>query len=1264
MAALNSVSYICSAGVNSVTSAGSLGPYFAIKYFLPLYNYSFDTTLCKLTSGSTSAASISALNLTSATASSLSAFETIYKTNPFGNYNLLTNKSVYYTAGMGAGPYYTNIKQTVFDTKVNSLNASPLSNIVTAGTWTYPSTGALSASGGYGNVNALSFNPLSASTSAWANYLYRVNSYSPTQNTSAGYARGSFKCRIPSGTGSFKFNAMALFATRVNQFGYDDPGVTGSPFNPTLFAIVVFDTPQIKNDLAGALNAFELNVELNFQLANPSSQIIFVNKDYFSRIPTSNVTSAYALSYDGDLVLSTSAEPGSWVPRAKATFVDPSKDQLRLSYDESHYTTFGTKSISPNALYITASQKMSVLSIDTACPDDSLLQLGYQCVATGIKSFAGGCFTSATGLNESSNIDFGSNSPVITNLYQGGRGGYTFAFGVDSIAAGLVSQAFGLETSSIGFANLAVGYRSYAESPMSRTTDSLPALGGNVAIGFGTSAFSTDQFYATPEGAEYESCSNLSTLINDYELAGGNFATNVLTVASGKGASSFGIATKSLGNATTSFGLTTSAIGCASVSFGTNTKSVGEMSIAAGYNTSAHGSTSFVGGSYARTSIAANGSFVWSGQIDNSSEVIKRNVLNYVDGTYVLVPLEKTLILPSTETFSESPSTIIMGKGTSAIGYGYSVGIGPINNLSDGSSFAFGLGNSATSTNTFAIGEFNIVDGFGSFGIGAVNNVAGAYNLTIGENNTSTGDHAYTFGISNTNMGLGPDGSFVIGSFNTNIGNNVVAGSKNIVNGTANTIFGTNNSVNGNYVTHIGYRNKSTGANYVKNGFVGGEKSGINATVAGTAFVESTNIANPFSGVESFYGSMFAFGYASSAMAPGAVALGTSTVASGIRSISIGSNNQANSLNSIAIGSYAITNGDNSMAIGQATANGSNSLAIGKVTATDPNSVVIGNNLGDTSIYSKNIYLSAYRADGVKSRIQLDADEIILNGYDNDKARTYFGMTLCRNRDAVNNNSSSSIYIKISKVRCDELSGKIEGISIKISTDTTLAADLVTMYRHKNGITTVDPLYSLTPMGVGLVMFKPETMDIFFGNKTTTDEEILSKLSDGWVIIARTYDDDKKTGSGKMAHHTILNYWLFNNLKYLSIKLFTNDRNQSSIDNVYTSIPGFEQHQFTSTLDYLGTRVNFIYDSNTHFSEISFFNRIGTPQVTLSTYVPNDYSVGGLRNKVNAATGNFGCNFGSIYSNGITVSDSPENDVNIDGDGFFDERKILFVDFV
>ena len=97
--------------------------------------------------------------------------------------------------------------------------------------------------------------------------------------------------------------------------------------------------------IVGALNAFELNVELNFQLANPSSQIIFVNKDYFSRIPTSNVTSAYALSYDGDLVLSTSAEPGSWVPRAKATFVDPSKDQLRLSYDESHYTTFGTKSI-------------------------------------------------------------------------------------------------------------------------------------------------------------------------------------------------------------------------------------------------------------------------------------------------------------------------------------------------------------------------------------------------------------------------------------------------------------------------------------------------------------------------------------------------------------------------------------------------------------------------------------------------------------------------------------------------------------------------------------------------------------------------------------------------------------------------------------------------------------------------------------------------------------------------------------------------------
>jgi hypothetical protein len=603
-----------------------------------------------------------------------------------------------------------------------------------------------------------------------------------------------------------------------------------------------------------------------------------------------------------------------------------------------------------------------------------------------------------------------------------------------------------------------------------------------------------------------------------------------------------------------------------------------------------------------------------------------------------------------------------MGKGTSAVGYGYSVGIGPVNNLSDGSAFAFGLGNSATSTNTFSIGEFNNVDGFGSFGIGAVNNVTGAYNLAVGENNTSTGDHAYTFGISNTNMGLGIDGSFVIGSFNTNTGNNIVAGFKNTVNGTSNVVFGTSNSVNGNYVTHIGYRNKSTGANYVKNGFVGGEKSGINATVAGTAFVESSNLDNPFGGVESFFGSMFAFGYASSAMAPGAVALGTSTVASGIRSVSIGSNNQANSLNSIAIGSYAITNGDNSMAIGQATANGSNSLAIGKVTATDPNSVVVGNLLGDTSIYSKNIYLSAYRTDGVKSRIQLDADEIILNGYDNDKARTYFGMTLCRYRDSGADNQPAAINIKISKVRCDELSGEIEGLSISIYKDATYAKEVVNVFRHKNGVTSLDSNYSAKQMNVGIIMFNPIDMDLFFGNKTTSDEDVVKMLTEGWVLLARTFDSDNKTGAGNMPYHTVMNYWAFNNLKYLSVKLFTADPGNSSIDNIYTDLNGLPQHRFTSTLDHLGTRVNYAHNSNTKYSAIYFYNRIGSSPVTLTTLNPHGFN-GQNFNFVNAATGEYGCKFGSFYSGSIGTSDRSA-DLRVDGSGFWDAKKILFVDFV
>lgn len=59
---LGVASYITSAGLRAVTSGGSLGPYFALKYFIPFYDYRIDKSICREISGTTSALSISSLN--------------------------------------------------------------------------------------------------------------------------------------------------------------------------------------------------------------------------------------------------------------------------------------------------------------------------------------------------------------------------------------------------------------------------------------------------------------------------------------------------------------------------------------------------------------------------------------------------------------------------------------------------------------------------------------------------------------------------------------------------------------------------------------------------------------------------------------------------------------------------------------------------------------------------------------------------------------------------------------------------------------------------------------------------------------------------------------------------------------------------------------------------------------------------------------------------------------------------------------------------
>jgi hypothetical protein len=867
MSSLNGVTYICSAGLSSVTSAGSLGPYFALTYFLPMYDFRIDKTICD-----TSALSISSLNYSSATHNSLSALEKIYN-NPElsgqGSYNIANFNSLYLRDVTGGGPLFTNTRQRNADNKVNILNGKVLQNQVSAVGFSNTANGSLSATGSYTTLNGTSvnsWNPLSGTTANW-NYknLFRVTSYSPNQSTS-GTASGNYKCRIPAGTGSFKFNMLAIYATRVNQFGYADPGVVGSPYNPTLFAIVVFDTPQVKSDTAGSLNAFEANVELNFALQSAQAQAIYVNTDYFTRVPTSNTTSAYALNYDGDVVISSSASPGSWVPRAKLTITDPEKDQVRLAYDDSRFTNIKTQSFKPYPTY-PPTAAMAVLNIDTSCPDDSLLQLGYNCAATGIKSVAIGCYSSALGYEDSGSPNFGQINPDFDYIYQSNRGGYTLAIGVETLSQGLVSTSLGYQTSSIGFASFAGGFGSIASSQdMYTMYYGNPSEGMNFAYGFKTSAI-TDSNSIFPGNGSPSSISNWFTGIVG-NLAGGNFAANIQTLAKGNGNVALGIDTVAYGTGNTSLGMATSAMNILSIATGLSTISNGILAQSHGQYTSANAILSYVYGGLALADVNAHGSFTfgspyiygsgggnttlyvpgytvrtWNGTAENPPTMVSES--SYVVDKYV-------------STYNDAMASFVYGQGSSAFTEAlHSFVAGPMNQTKSQASFIFGY-----------LNIINTNSGFNSV-IGSNNNlVSSKYTHIKGSHNTLTGsDYSFVTGIKNTVTGS--SNSLVVGFDNT------------ITSSLQSHIFGSDNKNTSSwYSTIVGRLNTVTGS--------------TNSISIGN-YNTLTNAANSVS-----------LGVNNKITSPDSYAIGKNVRVDGTNSVAIGSGAFATDSNTIVIGSCEI----------------------------------------------------------------------------------------------------------------------------------------------------------------------------------------------------------------------------------------------------------------------------------------------------------------------------------------------------------------------
>jgi len=756
-------SYITSAGLRAVTSAGSLGPYFAIKYFLPIYDYRIDKTICRELSGTTAAVSISSLNLVSAT------HETLYgeKIYPNATYEVSPRNYLYWKSSMGSLPDGINnsvLSQQSVTTDVNLLGGNPLSVVVSGSNFLSPTTGSFNISGTHlvSGAELSTFNPMSGST--WpTSAFYRVAGYSPNANGLTS-ATGSFKCRIPPSDSSFKFNGLALYVVKVDSNGFDDYGNgTNFGFNPTLFSVVLFDQAQYKQNDVGGVNDFEFSVDLSFDWNAASGGTTniprYIETNYWVKVPTATSTSAYALNYDGDAVLSSSAVAGSYSPRAKLTVVDPYKQQLRLANDNERFTDFRTIRFANNLVgpvpYIS---NRAVLSIDTSCPDDALLQLGYKTSAVGIKSVAIGCYSSALGYTEGVVSDFGDNTPVDINSITNATGGYTVAIGVQNYAEGFGSIALGYLTSAIGYLNFAGGEASIAKYGYFDQT-AYKKDGLNFAYGKEVSAISR-----TSLGPYFDYGSD-RTILADDESYGSNIAFGVRSLSNGGlsfvngayvsayGVNSFGLGYKNLAQGHFSFvaGINSSAMSDMCFSYGNNVDVRSPNSfgygkdLVVGFDNYSSSFNLCIGdnlSAYNQHSIAI-GSFAIATGIN--SLAIGQNFGGAVVGDSKL---------SDGKTHATGINSLAIGCMTSAVGEG-SISIG-YNNLSFGrSAVAIGSGNLSTSYGSVALGVGTVAAGIFSFAGNNETSAIGGGSVALGYRSVTEGIYSLATGYMSSAVGMG-----------------------------------------------------------------------------------------------------------------------------------------------------------------------------------------------------------------------------------------------------------------------------------------------------------------------------------------------------------------------------------------------------------------------------------------------------------------------------------------------------------------------------
>lgn len=315
-------------GIDFILSASTLGPFISLKYFLPVYDYRADPTVHDELH--TSAIDVSA---------AMDSFDTVPTGEIIWNidteehaYTLSDNDYYILSAGGetlddSSDPWLMTNFVMSKQQAVNLYDNVPLSDQVYGEAGVTLSTNAWEVYTG-SLINGV--NSVPAETSTGTNRYFDVVDYYPAASDSG--LKGTFKCRLSKNIGSCKFNKIALYAIQVDENGAE----IGSP---VLFAEAMMDNPVIKTNFGTeGFDDIVIDVQLTISTITSAWGDVFYSTsgDYWQLTPN-------GLYYPERVGIGVFDE-GSLGPQAMLEVRSSNINQLRLTYDDTHYSDIFTDS--------------------------------------------------------------------------------------------------------------------------------------------------------------------------------------------------------------------------------------------------------------------------------------------------------------------------------------------------------------------------------------------------------------------------------------------------------------------------------------------------------------------------------------------------------------------------------------------------------------------------------------------------------------------------------------------------------------------------------------------------------------------------------------------------------------------------------------------------------------------------------------------------------------------------------------------------------